>query len=499
MNRLEKRMAALLLTMVVAAAVADAAEMRTLAIQPAASPSQSELDAELAARLAAPLTAADCVTIALERNVALGIARAAYEAARTRVSAAYGAFLPELTVSGTRLDRRIEAGTLREETETSSGASIVTTLPLGTTVEAGYTYAEAGANRLPSEGPAFRLTQPLLRGAGMRTATGGLQDARLAAAAESAHLRAQVLQLTYDVQSAYLDIARRRRLIEVNQQAVARDEELVAFSRAKVESHLATQRDVLSAEILLAQDRARLISAQSDLQAAMDRLTHLMGLDLGRPVELPAATMEFTPLHLDMTTWIARALRDNPDVRRARIELERDALGRDIAANARLPRLDVGLAYDDLRTGLAADPTNGLGARERERTWKATVSMIYPLFNQAPRSDYRRSRLEYEQGRRLLQDFERRLTLEVRDTVRNLQRTEERIAILDKSIHGARAKVEFAKVNFQLGRASNLDITEAQKDLLDAETEHVNELVNHRVERSRLEQLLGSALEDQTR
>ncbi len=59
--------------------------------------------------------------------------------------------------------------------------------------------------------------------------------------------------------------------------------------------------------------------------------------------------------------------------------------------------------------------------------------------------------------------------------------------------------MDFATVNFQIGRASNLDISEAQKDLLDAETEHKNELVKHRVERSRLEQLLSSALEGQTR
>ena len=85
------------------------------------------------------------------------------------------------------------------------------------------------------------------------------------------------------------------------------------------------------------------------------------------------------------------------------------------------------------------------------------------------------------------------MTLDGRDTVRNLLRIEERISILKKNIEGARAKVEFAK-NFQLGRASNLDITDAQKDLLNAETDQVNELVNYRVEFARLEQLLGGSI-----
>jgi len=84
--------------------------------------------------------------------------------------------------------------------------------------------------------------------------------------------------------------------------------------------------------------------------------------------------------------------------------------------------------------------------------------------------------------------------LNVRDAVRNLQRSQDRISILKKNIEGAQAKVEFARVNFQLGRASNLDITDAQKDLLDAETDFVNELVFYRQGLARLDQLTGGSM-----
>ena len=44
---------------------------------------------------------------------------------------------------------------------------------------------------------------------------------------------------------------------------------------------------------------------------------------------------------------------------------------------------------------------------------------------------------------------------------------------------------------FNLGRASNLDITDAQKDLLDAEVDYAQELSYYYLEQARLEQLLG--------
>lgn len=447
---------------------------------------------ELAARLAGSLSLDDCIQIALQRNVGLSIARQSRDAVRTEIGAAYGTFLPELTVSGTRTSQETIASSVVEDTESSSSALLTTTLPLGTKVEAGYEYSKTGADRLPAEGPRFSVTQPLLRQAGWRTSTSGVRDAYLAADAEEVALRATVLQVLFDVKSAYYEILRRRRLIDVNRQAVQRDDELVAFSRAKLEAQLATQRDVLSAEIIQAQDRARLVSAEAEYQAALDRMSNILGLRIAREIEVPDIELALAPLPLDAEAWIGKALRDNPDVQRARLDLERDDLRRDVAGNGRLPQLDVQVAYDDLRSSLAEG--NVSGSQDRTRTWQGTLTLSYPLFNKTPGNNYRRARLEYEQSRRLVVELERRLTLEVRDAVRNLQRFTDRISILERNIEGARAKVEFATVNFQLGRASNLDITDAQKDLLDAETDHVNELVNYRVEVARLEQLLGGTL-----
>jgi outer membrane protein TolC len=301
-----------------------------------------------------------------------------------------------------------------------------------------------------------------------------------------------VLAVLFEVKADYFDVVRRAKLIEVNKQAVARDQELLDFSNAKVEAKLATQRDVLSAEIILAQDRSKLLDAESRHDAALDRLSEALGLPFGCALQVRDIDVELQPRPISEGAWLAKVLRENPRLQRARLDLERLDVARHAAGNARLPALDLTVAYDEQRDNVtAAVRPDGL----TRRAWQGGVTLSYPLFNKPLGNGYRQSLLEYEQGRRRLLDLERLVTLDLRNTVRNLQRIEDRISILRKNIEGARAKVEFAKVNFQLGRASNLDITDAQKDLLAAETDTVDELVNYRVELARLEQLLGGSIE----
>jgi outer membrane protein len=175
-----------------------------------------------------------------------------------------------------------------------------------------------------------------------------------------------------------------------------------------------------------------------------------------------------------------------------------------VAGNARLPQLDFGMAYThynnadeqeiDIRDNIERIMQGDLPDQIKPtgfRGWTSSVTLSYPLGNKVLGSAYRRSRLVHQQSERILEDAERQVVLEVRTAIRALRNNVERLGILDKNIEGARDKLEFATVNFQLGRASNLDITESQKDLLDAEVDYVNAVVDYRIQVSRIEQLLG--------
>ncbi len=441
-------------------------------------------DPALAAQLARPLALGDCIRIALEHNLDLATARAAREAARAGIDVAWGRFIPSMSVTTSQVRTWTRDGNARDLGTT---AKLVQQLPLGATVEASMRLTDTRTDTVQGRNtPAVRITQPLLRAGGWTASTSRLQDSRLSADAQDTALASRQLQVVFDVTTAYYEILRRTQLIEVNLRAVARDSQLVAFSQAKMAVTLATTRDVLSAEISLAQDRGRLVNAQAAVRAALDQLTDILGVRIARDVAVASVDLAPPPLRMDEDAWVARARRDNPALQRGRIELERAKLTRRVAGNARLPQLDLALAYGQQREFFA-------GAVE-ERTWEGGVTVAYPLLPKSLNGAYRQAALEVDQTQRVLDIAERQVVLAVREGVRNLQRSQDRVGILQKNIEGAQAKLDFATVNFRLGRASNLDITDAQRDLLDAETDLVNELVDYRLERARLESVLGGPL-----
>ncbi len=449
-----------------------------------------------------PLALETCIAIALERNLPLAAAGLEREAVQKEVGAALGTWLPEFGVVAVRTNTHGDSdglgspaqGTYVETTANEVVARVSQRLPLGGSLQLLYDLEKTGEDDAGGHAGGFQITQPLLRDAGWRRATADVSDARRAAAAEEATLQAQLLDVVFRVKSAYYQVLRRAKLIEVNQQAIARDQQLLDFSQAKVEAKLATRRDVLSAEIILAQDRSRLVNAETEHAAALDALADVLGLPLQDSLAVVAIELGLEPIADEQVRWVEKAVRDNPDLLRARIDLQRHELAKNVAGNSRLPRLDVKVLYDDARDAIPAGTTI-LAGRRGARTWQGAIEVAMPILNKPLGDAYRAAQLRQEQSQRLRQEVERQTVLEVRDTARNLRRIEERIAVLTKEIQGARDKVEFANVNFQLGRASNLDITDAQEDLVNAESDFVDEVVSYRVELARLEQLLGGSLD----
>ncbi len=459
------------------------------------------LTAALQARSGGPLTLQDCVEIALEYNRLMSAAELERDAVRQGVSAALGTWWPDVGVAALRTSSRGNTADLGssgpedfvESTATDLVARVSQRLPLGGAVELRYDFTEEGDDRIGGTGGAVSLRQPLLRNAGWKRATASVSQARLAVDAEDASWRSRQLNVVFRVKSAYYEVLRTHELIQVNQQAIARDQQLLAFSEAKVAAKLATRRDVLSAEIILAQDRSRLVNAETEHENALDALANVLGIPVEQRMELVQEELALRPIAVQESLWVQHALRDNPEVLRTRSELEFDALTADVAGNARLPQLDFTLLYGETRAphGSAEALVN---VHQRVRTWQGGVEISFPVLNRTLGSAHRAATLRQERSRVLVEEAERQTKLRVRQAARNLQRIEERIAVLDKEIQGAREKVEYATVNFQLGRASNLDITDAQEDLVNAESDYVDEVVDYRVELARLEELLGGAL-----
>lgn len=439
-----------------------------------------------------PLTINDCVAVALKNNLQLQIDRLEYNRVYHAKKGTAQAYLPTvgLFAEGSQTFIRDTLDTTSEEfLDEGVGVELSERMPLG-----GSLRFTSGANRFTNEStrlsdePTIAWTisfiQPILKGFGYSIAYSDVKLADLDFLIERTRLQDAILATILSIKSAYYEVLGRKRLISATEAAIERDKKLIEISEAKVEAKLATRRDILSAEIILQQDYADLVTAQTDYQEALDILKNRLGIEIARDISLAIEELEFVPVLIEEENWIEIALINNTAIKFQEALLEKGKFQIKLTGNSRLPDLALEGSYTRI------DDDDVL-RDERSYNLTGRITFSYPLFNLNAGAEHQRAILAQRQLERNLNDTQRNVIQFIRSVARNLQKSGERIKILLRNIDSAKEKVEFATAMFNLGKASNLDITDAQKDLLEAEVNYAEELADYYIQQARLEQLLG--------
>src|SRR5882724_10521204 len=170
-----------------------------------------------------------------------------------------------------------------------AGAQLLPTIDLNGQATRIHQSLESPIGKIASRVPAFNRNQSLYD-AGLGASWeldlfGGLRRGREAASAEAdAAIAQQVgirIVVTADAADAYLRIRADQVRIAVAQQQVATDERLLELVRQRFGRGLAAVREVAQAEALLSQARASLQPLRIDLEAQMNRLDVLLGVQPG--------------------------------------------------------------------------------------------------------------------------------------------------------------------------------------------------------------------------
>lgn len=469
-------------------------------------------------RFSRPVSLEVCIDIALEHNLELRIAHTKQQQARAVRGQAMGIYWPDITFFGEYSDLNWYGEREAAVQKLRIGNTLLTEqLPTGGRIEANYivshdwgldfkvdTRLVRNRSDLPVKELRAGIIQPILRGGGWLAGTGGVKDANYEVKIASADLEAVRLTVIAQVKTSYYEVIRQTKLVQVNKEAIKRDIQLVLHSKSKLEAGLATRRDQLSAEIVQAQDEGRLADAETERNHALDQLARAMGVPVGTAIELAQQDVDIDPIEIREKDWIAKAMRDNPLIASARLAEERSELAMRLARNGRLPQVDFGIFYRTFRDNdankkrklqndlqfLQGDLPDPLKPTSFDG-WTYQLTFNLPIGNKILGNAYKNTQWATKASKKIRQDVEEQMIADIRAAVRNLENSTLRLTILDKEMEGARDKLEFATINFQLGRSTNLDVTDAQKDLRDAETDYVNKVVDYLIGLAQIEALVG--------
>ena len=188
------------------------------------------------------------------------------------------------------------------------------------------------------------------------------------------------------------------------------------------------------------------------------------------------------------------AFENRPDVRTARDRIEDAQRHLAIAEDALRAEVTIG---GTARVGEAASSSMGAAGRDhgdfkvRDATFGATLNVDLPLERTAEAVSYRNAIAAVEKAVRAWQELEDSLKRTVREDVRSIALTEERLRIQFRAVELAARRVRNQDLLLEAGRAEMTDVLDAQAALVTAQNALYAAITESRANELRLQADLG--------
>ncbi len=388
--------------------------------------------------LAAPklLTLEDCLAIAAEKNLDIRKAREYANLVQGRYVEERAAALPQFGLNagfGYSKDDSTKALYGASQMQNSRTVDLTLSQPL-------YTWGKIGAALKAAE-------------VGLKTADQQLRLFRQAA--------------YRDVSIAFYDVLLAKELYRLAQENLAQKERHHTEAKRKFEAGVATDYDLLAAEVERQNARPELIRVGNSIRTSRERLRFLLGADQ-QEVDV-TGRIEVTPEQVpgfDESLKIALDKRPELADQKLRIGIHQELVT--IADADDKPRLDLkgSAGWHQLEVSNPGPTRQSDGP-----AWNAGIYLTFPFFDglrsrgktQQAKSELRTSQLQE-------QKIKDAITLELRMAHYALTEAAEIISALSGTVRQAERLLQMAEKGFEYGVKTRLEVDDAQTNLLRAQT-----------------------------
>ena len=460
------------------------------------------------------LTLADCVGLALENNLDLRIEKIARAATKTEVDAARGGYDPALAMSAKRTHEET-LGSADAESARLEGESNVDSYEVsvgGATGLGGLSY-DVGARTGDSSGTSgtgnpfdtssgsagITLTQPLLKGFKTDGTRYQVAIARRQSAEADVQLDAKIQDLLAQVETAWYALLQAHESTLVQEDAVRLATQLYEDNRRKVQIGAMSILDEKQAESQAAAARADMSSAKRTYAEAQNRLKTLLFADhrATRDLEIAAiGELSSGPVDVDSAASGERALETRPDLRQARMALERQGLTVQYQKNQTLPSLDLvggaGVAASGEES--QGDAIDRMGSAD-EPYWTAGVTLSMPRGNRTAKARHAQSLANEEKMKLELRQLEETALVEVDDAAAAVATGLERVNATKEARKYAEQALAAEQRKLENGKSTSFVVLQLQRDLTNARNAAIQALMDYDQQCAALALAEGAMLE----
>jgi cobalt-zinc-cadmium efflux system outer membrane protein len=292
-------------------------------------------------------------------------------------------------------------------------------------------------------------------------------------------LQTQVIAALTSQQYDSLLVARKHRDVLLEGRRLSED--FLKRTQARYAAGTAAKLDVIKAQVELAQADNDLIANERDIANAQVGLNRFMGRVIGLPIA-PLDSLEVPPPLPDSLTIEETALENRPELS----QLESEQRGANATTNLLrefwIPDVTLAVSRDYIQPGPAL--------------FSMGIAMPVPAFfffhsrGEIAESGYRERELSAA-----YRDLRAQVTQDVRSAYANASTAIRQVVFLrDELVPSAREAFRVASVSYSLGGSSALEVLDARRTLLDAESQLADALASANIARADLERALGVPL-----
>jgi outer membrane protein len=426
-----------------------------------------------------------CIRMALESSNSLAIAQAQHDQAAQEVKRAFGAFLPDLSLSRTDVrDERTEY-----DTEIMNPALVPVVDTGGDTIFFG---GSIGTGRFEDTRYKTRYNEwqaqsnlNLFAGGSKFSSLSGAKNSLKSAEAQALYLEKVVVQ---DVASAYYDLLRYERLLEVAHET--RDLAAKELERSETYFKLgsAAKSDVLQARVRLENTRLDVVRAENAVAQAFAALAYAMNQPLAAPFEIDRSPLETDFQIAEIEDLYSQALRNRLDLKSQEhlVASRRNAVT--TATSSLWPRLDLFAQYSRSNNENAlyrfGAQQSGLLRYGYQVTWNVFDRLGTWTNRAQAKADARIAEYNLDQARLDAQ-------LEIRQLYNNLVEARERVSVSRETIIQAQEELRLAQERFRVGAGTTLDRINAEVNLAQARADEVQAICDFLINSVKLDRAVG--------
>jgi len=248
------------------------------------------------------------------------------------------------------------------------------------------------------------------------------------------------------------------------------------FNQGRVSSY-----DVSRNEVAWQLSKSERIEAENSLRIALENLKKLTGVQIE---DVESEFIEPKKPQYDVKLLVDYALKNNPQVKIKNQQIKIQEFSALNAKSSFFPQIYLGAGY------VYENPHYSV--EQWGKNWNVFVNLNWNIFSSG--RDYYNVKKQYNEklaGLSELEDLKRKIEVEVKSEIFNLQSAYDRYLSHLKNLETAKENLKIAKERYNRGLLSHLELKDAQVSMTSAEIQKVKAIYDYNIARIKLLNLLG--------